>query len=72
MTMCIFEINYDKLLEKSDLKKKYIPIAKYPPIIEDLAVLIPKNISIGKVINEIKNQSKLITEVSILISLKSR
>ncbi|MFH1833214.1 MAG: phenylalanine--tRNA ligase subunit beta [Candidatus Levyibacteriota bacterium] len=62
----IFEINYSQILEKMNPQKKFLSIPKHPPIIEDLAIVIGNNIEVGKIIEEIKKQSPLISHVSLL------
>jgi phenylalanyl-tRNA synthetase beta chain len=47
-------------------KKTYKPLSKYPPNIEDLAIIAPANVLIGDIINLIEKQSDLIREVSLL------
>ena len=61
-----FEINYSEIIKQVDLNKKYIPLPKYPPIIEDLALIIEEKIKTGDIINEIKQQSRFVTDVSLL------
>ncbi|MBU3978414.1 hypothetical protein KKE68_01765, partial [Patescibacteria group bacterium] len=61
-----FELNYDHLLKNMAVKKTYRPISKFPPIVEDLAIIAPKNILTGSIIDTIKKQNPLITNVSLL------
>lgn len=61
-----FEINFEELIKHATLKKTYKPIAKYPPIIEDLAFVMPENTQTQDVIEEIKKQNSLITDVTLL------
>lgn len=61
-----FELNFAMLLQHAILKKTYTPIAKYPPILEDMAFVLDTNIPTGDIIEKIKQQSPLITEVSLL------
>ena len=61
-----FELNFSDILSKINLSKKYKPIPKYPPIIEDLAIEVSEKITVGDTIEEIKKQSPLITQVSLL------
>ena len=60
----IFELNYSDLIKKISTDKKFIPLPKYPPIVEDLSIITDaKTIDI---IDEIKKQSSLIVDVSLL------
>lgn len=61
-----FELNYSQILGKIRLEKKFKPLPKYPPIIEDLSIIVDGNVNTGNLISEIKNQSELIYSVSIL------
>ena len=61
-----FEINFSELLEKINPKQKFIPLPKYPPIIEDLSLVTPSNVKTGDLIKEIKNQNSLVYDVSLL------
>jgi phenylalanyl-tRNA synthetase beta chain len=61
-----FELNYDHLLKQAITKKTYTPISNFPPIVEDLAIIAPKNISTGSIMDTIKKQNPLITNVSLL------
>ena len=61
-----FELNFSEILSKTNLSKKYKPIPKYPPIIEDLALLTDEKVQVGRIIEEIKKQSPLISQVSLL------
>lgn len=61
-----FELDFEQLIKHATLKKVYKPVSKYPPIVEDLALLAPENIVTGDIIALIKKQSDLIREVSLL------
>lgn len=61
-----FAINLTKLLEKPQAEKVYRPIPKYPAIMEDISLHIKPEVKIGDIIKEIKKQSKLITDVTLL------
>lgn len=62
----LFELNFTGILEKIDLEKKFWPVPKYPPIIEDLRFEIDPKISYEKIIGTIKKQSGLVKDVSLL------
>lgn len=61
-----FEINFEKLISHASLHKSYSPISKYPPVIEDIAFVFNENIPTADIIAEIKKQSSLISNVSLL------
>ncbi|MDO8583015.1 MAG: phenylalanine--tRNA ligase subunit beta, partial [bacterium] len=46
--------------------KTFKPLPKYPPIMEDLSLIAKSNIKTVDLINEIKSQSSLIVDVSLL------
>ncbi len=61
-----FELNFALLAKHATLKKIYRPIAKYPSMIEDMAFTLNSSINTGDIIDEIKKQSPLIKDVSLL------
>jgi phenylalanyl-tRNA synthetase beta chain len=61
-----FEIDYDAFLQKAKLNKKFTTVSKYPPIVEDLAIIAPLNQLTGDLIETIKKQSELIEDVTLL------
>lgn len=65
-TTITFELDFELLRKHATLKKLYKPVSKYPPIVEDLAIIAPANVQTGDLMDEIKKQSKLIGEVSLL------
>jgi len=60
-----FEINFEKVLKKTTLKKEYKPLPKYPPIVEDLSIVISESVSTKDIIETIKNVDSLISDVSL-------
>jgi phenylalanyl-tRNA synthetase beta chain len=61
-----FELNFEKIVRSSNLNKIYKPLAKYPPVIEDLAIIATSEISTADIIEEIFIQSDDIQEVTLL------
>lgn len=61
-----FELNFNLLATHAKLNRKYKPIAKYPPVVEDLAFKIPQGVATSDMINEIEGISSLISEVSLI------
>ncbi|MBI2430448.1 MAG: phenylalanine--tRNA ligase subunit beta [Candidatus Levybacteria bacterium] len=61
-----FEINFSASLEKMQNKKVFSPIPKYPSITEDVTIIVNQKVKIGDIIQEIKKQSPLIIDVSLL------
>lgn len=61
-----FELNFEELIKHANLTKKYKPIAKYPPIIEDLAFIVPESVQTIDMVHEIQKINSLIVEVSLL------
>ncbi len=60
-----FELSFEILLKHATNKKTYKPLAKFPPIVEDITFVIGEEINTEDVINEIKLQNFLITEVTL-------
>jgi len=62
----VFEINLKELVKFASGVKKYTPISKYPPIIEDLAFIFPPKVEVEKVIQLIKQSSPIIQIVELV------
>lgn len=65
-----FEIDFSDILEKINLNKKLKSLPKYPPIVEDISLVLNEDIQTGEIIANIKNQSLLIKDVSLLDEFK--
>jgi phenylalanyl-tRNA synthetase beta chain len=65
-----FELNFQTLLKYANDYKIFKAFAKYPPIMEDLSVVLHDDIKTEDLVNEIKKQDKLITMVSLKDSYK--
>ncbi len=61
-----FEIPYSVITKAKRSPRKFLHISKYPPVVEDLAIIASQNIPTGDIISEIEKQSPLIKEVSLL------
>ena len=61
-----FEVDYSELLKRVNTNKKFKPLPKYPPVIEDISLILNENINSGDLIEEIRKQSSLIVDVSLL------
>lgn len=62
----ILHINCSQLLKNSPLQKIFKPLPKYPPIVEDLSFVVAENVQTQDIIEEIKKQSSMITNVTLL------
>ncbi len=65
-TTITFELDFQLLREHATLKKLFTPVGKYPAIVEDLAIIASAHVPTGDLMEEIKKQSKLIREVTLL------
>jgi phenylalanyl-tRNA synthetase beta chain len=61
-----FELDFATILAHATNKKIYKPISKYPPVIEDLAIIAPANAPTGDLMQTIQKQSQLIQSVYLL------
>ena len=62
----VFDLDFDTITEIASDLKTYEPIPGYPPIIEDLSIILPPKTFIADVIALIKKQSKLIREIEVV------
>jgi len=61
-----YEFDLDLLRKFSKPFKKFKPLPKYPPQIEDLSLIFPAGLLTGNVIEEIKNSDKQIKAVELI------
>ncbi len=59
-----FELNLEIILEHANLKKIFVPFAKFPPITQDISLITTGETQ--EIINEIKSINKLIVDVTLL------
>lgn len=64
--VAFFELEIKKLALLATEIKKYQPISRYPPIIEDLALVVPPKTTIAEIENEIALASPLIKRVELI------
>ena len=62
----LFNLNLDALIKFVTSFRRYIPISKNPPVIEDLAFIIPTQTLLGDLIQTIKSVDPLISKVSLI------
>lgn len=62
----LFEFNLSEILENINLKRKFVPVPKYPPIIEDLSLNVASKIKFGDLVRVIKEQSRLVANVELI------
>lgn len=60
-----FELSFEILLKHATFRKAYKALAKFPPIVEDITFVLGEETNTEEVIEEIKLQSFLITEVTL-------
>lgn len=66
-----FELDFKIILKYATQKKEFKPFAKYPPIVEDLTIVVDEKVNTQGLITNIKQQSNLITEVSLIDTYKT-
>ena len=60
-----YEFDIQKTINSKKISRKYKEIAKYPPQIEDLTLIVPEKTYIGDVIAQITNHQPLITKAEL-------
>lgn len=63
--IAIFDLDLEKLFELIKKEKDYQPLPKYPAIIRDLSILVPRDVLVDEVLNIIENVSPLIYDVDL-------
>lgn len=59
-------LDFAKLVANAKPAKTYTPIPKYPPIVEDLAFIVPNQFEIGPLLTALKSVHPLIYSVTLL------
>ncbi len=65
-----FDLEMNLISDLASDKKIFTPIAKYPPVIEDLSLIFPPETLIGPVLQEIKASNPIIKTISLIDSFK--
>ena len=66
-----FSFPFNLLMTDKIQYRQYIPIPKYPPIIEDMAFKIPESAKVNEIIDLIKKQSLIIASVELYDKFQS-
>lgn len=61
-----FFLNFDVLEKIANPAKKYQPVPKYPPVIEDISLVAPDKVLYGEIVDAIKSTSKLVRDVGLI------
>jgi len=61
-----FEIDFTALVHHTSLRKTFMPIPKYPPIIEDISFIANEDVATAELLKTISEADKLIAEVILL------
>jgi len=64
-------LDWQQIADLATKQKTYRPIAKYPPVVEDLTFTVSKNSYHADLVKTIKNASKLINSVKLISSFKN-
>lgn len=61
-----FEFNFNVILNNASLKKVYKQLTKFPPIVEDLTLIVSKDATYEEIESFILKENKLIADVSLI------
>jgi len=64
----VFDLDFNELVKYANHHKRYLPIPKYPPIIEDLSFVVPGKTYVGKIMEIIKTVNPTIKSVDLIDS----
>jgi len=64
----VFDFDFNELVKYANHHKRYLPIPKYPPIIEDLSFVVPGKTYVGKIMEMIKIVNPIIQSVDLIDS----
>jgi len=66
-----FNLNFDRITSLATTQKTYQTIPSFPPVIEDIAFIIPPKTPVGELSEEIKKTSALVKEVNLFDSYQN-
>lgn len=61
-----FDLDFEQISSIATDRKSFTPIPEYPPIIEDLSLILPPKTFIAEVILLIKKQSRLVKKIEVV------
>jgi phenylalanyl-tRNA synthetase beta chain len=64
----VFDLDFNESVKYANHHKRYLPIPKYPPIIEDLSFVVPGKTYVGKIMEMIKTVNPIIKSVDLIDS----
>jgi len=64
-------LDFDKMCKRASKKKKYTPICKYPPVIEDFSFILKKGVYFNQLKELVKKISPLIKQVELIDKYKN-
>lgn len=59
-------LNIENMVRDARPAKQYVPIPKYPPIVEDLSFVVPDTFQIGPLITKLKTAHRLVSDITLL------
>lgn len=66
MTVTRLYMNIDRMVRDAKPAKRYVPIPKHPPIVEDLSFAVPDRFAVGPLITTLKSAHPLVANVELL------
>ncbi len=72
VAVTVLDLDVIKLVEHATTTKKFIPIPKYPPIIEDLSFIVPENFSVGPLMDALAKAHALVQSVRLLDAFENK
>lgn len=67
----IFDLDFKELIKAASSQKKYQPIPKYPPVIEDFSFVLPPKTYLGEIIKTIKEIDLTVKSVDLIDSFEN-
>ena len=66
------ELDFTHLAKNATTLKRYTPLAKYPPIIEDVTIALPSEVEYTQVIENITSSSELVKRVELIDTFENK
>jgi len=59
---CCLELDFDRIAENADMDRDYAPLAKYPAVLRDIALLVDDETPVGKMLETIRQRGGRLLE----------
>ncbi len=68
----IVQLNIELMTRDAQRKQTYVPIAKYPPVVEDISFVVPVGFQVGPLLDTLKKAHARVSDVAFLDAYENK